>query len=566
MRLVIGAVLLFFYLVPLFKIKVGVLRFFPVLDKYFVYEKVPSSFKPFLKFLAIYEYYLYPFRRVIGGLSLWVLFACSVYHASLTPALEQMHVWEILFLAALLVLHYWTQIEKDRVNVRMMEYLRVRPNLHPEEFFDRYRRQLALSLGGLGNDLKEDYVSTKDADFRKHVRSDLKRSLVLKGLWDTIQIADICLSVLSRVGPRYLYENVDVMASMASKRLLQRCQASLEVHGTEKLEGLNGKFIFVFNHESSLDFMLSFFSLSEVTLNGRHPRPRFIVAKDHFKDNPIVYKFFGIGRVVEAMDMIFIDRKNRKKGHQNLKQAAQALVSKDVDLAIYPQGTRAPGTFDRAGKRRPAGYYTTVNKKAPHVDCSYIRKGTAYLLLDILLELYETQRQDDVFLVFVGVQGASVTLPKKHWRVQTETEISFQIGDVLKLNAEQIPEIFPEGFDSELTSARRREFVNKMTKVIDDRLKTTLGLHEKLSKRFVMDLRGQFRHYDQDKMSQIEEALRQAQAKDDQIFQILDRIYTLPSKEWNGYLSQLCQLLLGKPEPDRMTALLQEVTEKMLKI
>lgn len=562
---IVGGILLFFYSVPLGKIFVKVFRQAAFLDRKLVYGKMPRFIQKFAKSISVYEYYLYPFRKIIATPLLWGFFFYQIFSFFYYTKPFSRETFFVLFANGIfLVLNQWTQNEKDRVNVRMMEYLRVRPNLHPEEFFDRYRRQLALAFGGLNSDLKNDTVDPENTDFRKHEKSQYKRWVVFKALWDTIQCADILLSVLDRVGPQYLYENADKVAALAGKRILQLCQGALSVRGLEKLQGLKGKFIFVCNHESALDFMITFFALSNALINNRGVRIRFLVAKDHFKDNVFVYRMMGIGKVVEAMDMIFLNRKNRKKSHQNLKEAALALVEKNVDLAIYPQGTRAPCTYDRTGKRRGAGYFTTLHKKNPHHLNAHLKKGTAHLALDILLELHRQERHEDLYLVFLGIQGAAVALPKGQWKVETETAIEFNIGDVLKLPVSMVDEIFPEGLDSEHASVYRRKFVNQLTCVIDDKLKAALNLYARLSKRFLMDLRGQFRHYDEEKMEQIARVLDLAKEQDDRIFQILDCIYTLPSQHWNGYLSQLCQLLLGRPDPQRLESLLKDVTAKLI--
>lgn len=561
---VFGAVIVFLYLVPLFKILVKLLRKAVFLDRFLVYGKMPKAVRHFAQAISVFEYYLHPFRRLFCTPVLWGFFGYQLYQLYFDREFSREIVLLILANGLLLVLNHWVNSEKHRVNVRMMEYLRVRPGLDPEEFFDRYRRQLALAFGGLGNDFENKIILPEDADFRKHERSRFKRFLVFKALWDTIQCADILLSVLDRVGPQYLYENADKIASMAGKRILQLCQGALTVRGLEKLNGLKGKFILVANHESSLDFMLTFFALSTVTVNNRGVRPRFLVAKDHFKDNPFVYHLMGIGKVVEAMDMIFLNRKNRKKSHENLKEAAKAIVTKDVDLAIYPQGTRAPCTYDRTGKRRGAGYYTTLHKKHPHRSDAHLKKGTAHLALDILLELHERGLNEDLHLVFLGIEGASVILPKSQWKVETEVPVEFTVGDVLKLPTSMVAEIFPEGLDSEHNTVYRRKFINHLNTVIDDKLKDTLHVHQRLAKRFLMDLRGQFRHLDKEKIDIIESNLKLAHENDARVFQILDRIYTLPTKEWNGYLSQLCQLMLGHVESKRLESLLHAITEKLL--
>ena len=74
-------------------------------------------------------------------------------------------------------------------------------------------------------------------------------------------------------------------------------------------------------------------------------------------------KFQGKGCAISQASASLLSEEIKGKSIEDLKKAARFLVEKNIDLAIYPQGTRAEGNVDRTFKRRDAGYYTTFTKK-----------------------------------------------------------------------------------------------------------------------------------------------------------------------------------------------------------
>ncbi|MBI2981411.1 MAG: 1-acyl-sn-glycerol-3-phosphate acyltransferase, partial [Deltaproteobacteria bacterium] len=88
---------------------------------------------------------------------------------------------------------------------------------------------------------------------------------------------------------------------------------------------MEGKIILVFNHKSQLDFVFNFFALSATSLaKGRSLRPRFLAAKDHFIDNKLIHSGLGIGRTIQEVGMVFVDRKG--KGRHAIDEAVTTLL------------------------------------------------------------------------------------------------------------------------------------------------------------------------------------------------------------------------------------------------
>lgn len=505
-----------------------------------------------------FEYIIYPIRKYFIGvpLSLWVLSKPILFQLNYVN-----HVIDINYLIFLgfTVLNFWTIHKKAEQDFLFLEFLRLNPEIHPENFFNRYKKTLTFGSFDIFSCPVNNTIQPHHSDFRQDHRPKLTSQPIFKGIFDTAYLAHLPLSALQKTSSQYLFENSDNIACMWGKRMLQLSQSKLSVKNEELLEGKKGKFIFIFNHKSSLDFALAFYAFSNIKINQRAPRLRYIVAKDHFKDNPLIYSVFGIGKVIEVIGMIFIERKKRQKSFENLKSAAQDLVDKNIDLAIYPQGTRAIGNFDRAGKRRDAGYYTTVSKKSLDKELAHLKKGTAYLILDTLQILFDNQSDENLNLVFVGIDGAATTLPKKSLKIQTENTINFTIGDVIELSPQIIRDVFPvEATDEEITQ-NRSNFIRNMNILIDEKMKESLLLHENLAKKYLTDLQGHFR-LDKEKIKYIAQNINNAGESTNTIFQIIDRIYSLPQKEWNGYLSQLSQLLQNRIDQERLDHLLQEVS------
>lgn len=510
--------------------------------------------------VATFEFYVNPWRfYVVGG----PLFAATAF---LWGKCLAMRAWPTdpktaLVLTAFASLAFWERLSRHRSDLRLGEYLREHPRIHPEDFFFLLKRDLAFGVSDLFSRLPGE-ITTANADFRRQERAKQSSWLLVTCALDTHYITALVTTAAKRLGLHFGAEVGDPAAILWGKRILQRCRMQLVVRGLEKFAGKRGTFLIVSNHKSSMDFVATFFALSETATGERSLKPRFVVAADHFRDNPLLYRILGVGLAIEVLGMVFLDRKNRENSFDNLRKAARDAVTRGIDIAIYPQGTRAVGNFDRAGKRRDAGYYTTVSGTEPAAPLAHLKKGTAHLILDTLKELRDSGKDDDLNLVFLGIQGTANTLPRGSLKIQTETAAIFSVGDVVTLPITLADEVFPPGADdSEASDAARQLFTRRMNELIDAKLAEAMDLHAALKKRFLTDIKGSLR-FEQDKIDAITRAL-DALGRDADVYRIIDRIYSLPITEWNGYLSQLCQLLQGRAEPERFLPILQDVSKKL---
>lgn len=501
------------------------------------------SFIPRLNlFLGKIEYYARAPRKYILGpiYGLWFLQACLSHGDWATP---------LFFLFLILISTYDSII----IALRASTILAQNPTLHPSSFFD-----LVFQLHGpfnlaLPSTNTLATISPEKVSFKKESRAVQTYAPLLQATYDTTFLAHTCLKAMKYAGLDFVKTVFDPMASMWGKRVLQLFRGSLEVKGGEKISELDGKIILVFNHKSQSDFGLTFFALSHmVRADGRPLKPRFITAKDHFLDNPFIYHVMGIGKLIEAVDMVFIERKKKGAGLENLKQAADFLVRKEIEIAIFPQGTRAEGNSDRSDKRRDAGYYTTLPVKDIDSDLGHLRKGLAHLTIDALTSLKQAGKDEPLHLVFIGLSGTATMMAKQSLKIQTETDIEYQVGEPITL--------YPSLLDEETD---REKLINEIHEQIDKHLVDCIGIHENLKHRFLLDLQGYFR-LSADRLKLIEQNLENLSRNSSTLYQILDRIYACPPKEWNPFLSELSQLLLDGSNLARFATLKTQVTVKML--
>lgn len=457
------------------------------------------------------------------------------------------------------------ETDTDFLAIRLSEWVKKNPTLSASAFFNQaHRGHGPLAWRATWPDHPE-VATPKKIDFRPPTKPIQSLRPLWPAMLDTAFLAHTCLRVMNKGGVAMVSQLFDPMASLWGKRVLQYFGASLEVTGAENIQNkLNGKSILIFNHKSQLDFALTFFALSEIkTTTGRFLRPRFITAKDHFLDNPFIYSVMGIGRLIEAVDMVFIERKKKGAGFENLKEAARTLVNKEIEIAIYPQGTRAEGNLDRSGKRRDAGYFTTVPPKDIDNNGGHLRLGTAYLAVEALKELYVKKDLTPLNLVFVGIMGTATTLAKQSMVLQSGTAIEYKIGKPLTLSAELLDEIASE--DRVLPSDDHpawQELIAEIQTAIDEHLMECLDIRNQLKQRFLSDLQGIF-GLSGTKKQELENRFDLTTLNNDILYQTLDRLYASPPNDWHPFLVEISRLLSEDTSEKKWKELRHQITEHL---
>ena len=100
----------------------------------------------------------------------------------------------------------------------------------------------------------------------------------------------------------------------------------LETSGLEKIPQ-DQKMLFVGNHRSNFDPILTWYALKESQL-------AFISKEENFHV-PL------FGRIIRRCCFMAIDRENPKNAMKTILKAAELLKKKEVSVAVYPEGTRS---------------------------------------------------------------------------------------------------------------------------------------------------------------------------------------------------------------------------------
>lgn len=106
--------------------------------------------------------------------------------------------------------------------------------------------------------------------------------------------------------------------------LLWCAGAKLHIKGLEHIENVKNA-VFICNHQSHYDIP---------TITTALPIPVYFIAKKELKKIPI----FGWGMV--SIGTIFVDRNNREKALESMKQAARQ-IAKGKFILTFPEGTRS---------------------------------------------------------------------------------------------------------------------------------------------------------------------------------------------------------------------------------
>ena len=187
------------------------------------------------------EYFLGGIRNVIIGTSVLIWLLVEVV---LLMTGEARHdIWIYLWLLALSFIN-WNQIHwGNRAKLRVAEFLRMNPEIHPSPFFYLYKKELAF--GGV-DFTRYQNVPTLDpleTDFRDEDRPNKASWPLVLSVADTAHLAKIVMAAVRWVGPNYAFEVSDSLGSMWGKRVLQHVRGRLEVHGIENIQELDGKFL-----------------------------------------------------------------------------------------------------------------------------------------------------------------------------------------------------------------------------------------------------------------------------------------------------------------------------------
>lgn len=550
----VAALALIFYLTPFLRLLSRPLRALLAPQR-------PRAQVPFPRFLVILgrlEYLLGPFRdRLLSVILLAIVIYLWIYQRPLSR--ENLLASSLIVsynLLAILTIRY-----RDGIRLKLAEVARCHSTVHPEDFFNLFYVMLSpwpppFPQRGLRE------VEYNLADYRTGAPPLRSRWPLLEASISTNTLARMAIMAFERVGPQYGRDAFDGLARLWGSRIAQVFKARLTTVGAEQIPPLEGKTLLLFNHKSYLDFGLNFFALGGIhTASGRHLRPRFIAAKDHFIDNPILYSWIGLGKVIENAGMIFINRK-KGQGWAAMEEAAGKLVNSDVEIAVYPQGTRATSMQSSLGERWDAGYYTTFSKKTWDKPLGHLKPGTAHLILDTLIQLRE-RGEKQLNVLVVGIDGTAVAGPKGSFEIETEAEIVFKVAPPWV-----IPASLAEGVkrpSAEAEAPEEKLYLQRLEEIqegVNRQLLNALDWHRLLLERLQREL--EKIGVNSQECGELTRGFRDAEARGEAVpFLLVDRIFSLRPDLWERFLRLLLSLRVTPAGDRSWIALLQEVSDRL---
>ncbi len=519
-----------------------------ILKTVFSVSRLEKVFPFFPELIGKIEYYFSPIRD-------FLLSICLAFIGIYQVCFLSNFFYGFLFLGFFFLSQInWYHRKKFRLDLCrwVLKFGEIEPNF----FFKIYYR-------GLGSFLNPLFISPPTIDYSsldyRTGKTPRKSYLpLLRNMVDTLTLAKLAILAMKKLPSKEGIDAFDLFARLWGSRFVARTHLKLSTQGIEKIPPLQGKVLLVFNHKSYLDFALTFFALGEIRNGSRHLRPRFIAAKDHFIDNPILYSWIGIGKCIEKAGMIFINRQ-KGKGWLAMQQASQKLIEEELEVAVYPQGTRASAMVDEKGVRRDAGYYNTFNQKSFQDPHGHLKIGSAQLILDTALALRE-KKADPLQVLFIGIEGTANVGPKKSFLIQTESEVRFKIGKCWKVELpENISIENPQGKIPQNDSQRKYlEILNQFQATIDNELEQTTKWNEILMERFLKEVGGN---------KAVEKFLIASNQNHHNLpFMILDRIYTLPIGQRSKPFQEYEKLVLENAGHERWIKFNQEISLKLLSL
>lgn len=487
-----------------------------------------------------FEWLVRPVRDSALLLGLLVIAGKEIYAGRLFPA-----VWFIGFISVSI----FSMVRCRLLMRRMAEFARKNRFIHPATFFECYYS----GFGCLPTRLPREKVTTASPLECSFKRGRTKKRLwpVMAGVFNTASIARIVLASFKWKGPEYAREVAQSLCVIWGARVAQLAEIELKVEVIERLAEMEGRFIFVFNHKSYLDFALGTYALSSL-----HPKDRkrfdfrFLAARDHFLDNRFLYLIMG--KAMQVIGTIFVDRAGKRTSPRTAAvEAAEKLANFDLDIVMFPQGTRAYPNISSERNRMDSGYYTSGTRERLKGTGGHIKKGAAFIAVDTAILLRNIERSS-VNIIPAGLLGTGLAAPLGHMLIQTGTEITVRIGQPIIIKGSDVKDLSPG-------LPEYRTFVEDIHRRIDDSLKSLIDIHALLEKRFFRDIRALLPASDYEHVAVAMKAWR---GRDYFVFTILDCIYATDPLNWNTLLREISYLLIS----DAPAGSLQHFKERVVDI
>lgn len=419
------------------------------------------------------------------------------------------------------------------------------PNIHPDEFFG-YLASARTSLNFHLPDAPRLTIDPMNIDFQnaRDKETNAKPEYVsllsmARGLIDTIRITKFIIFACKKMDKEGAQRTASALITIWSVRMCKILRLKVSIEGSEFLPA-DGAKIYLFTHASFMDFALAPLILAaSVTKNACANRaPVFLAAKDHFRDNFILYRVLGLGRVAEVLGMIFVDRHAKDKTREAKRISAEAaalLSSENPPIVIFPQGTRAAGFKGAGGERLDAGYYTTPPRERIAKDGLHLKKGAAH----IAAASKALGIAGGVKLIPVAIRGAALACPRYSRKTLLGMNVRLIVEKPIEVENDNVKDIHNE---------------------IDLSLKKALSIHSTLERRFFEDMRKTF---DPMKLEEIALAMKPWRGDDFLFHAILDAIYSCEPEDQRPLLGELSHLMFNFAVRDEFLEFKKRVAAKV---
>lgn len=515
------------------------------------------------KYCGYWEWITSRLRDVLGipFLSLSVLWNGYRWLLTIKGDAASSFLYVMIASILLLVINEVSRRLLRREKLKLLDFIVKFPAVHPQEFFDYFYS----TFGSLHIHLPEKPFKSLDPfniDFRKSqpkARYRVLPSIII--VIDLMIITRLILFANKWRNRDFLRKLTSSLALILSSRQAQLSRTKITIEGLDRLAGIKMPMIYLFNHTSAVDFLtVPIFLLAHQTVTEKKIPfvPCFMMARDHFLDNPLIYHIIGLGKAAELLDMIFIERRHRTtaSAQRAVKEAIDRIINKNLPLAIYPQGSRARNKVSANGSRLDAGYYTVGNLERLKHEGGHIKKGAAYIATDVALHIIESNIDGPVNLIPVTFTGAASILPRDSIKIWPNNEITVRVGDPIVVTKDMVAHLNSHEHHDEY-----HNFIESINKRIDQALKTTFRLHADLECRFFEDMRNILDPY---KMEELSIALKQWRGEDYLFYLTLDYIYTCKPKHWPTLLGQLAHLILNDALRNEIIDFKNKVAEIMV--
>lgn len=277
----------------------------------------------------------------------------------------------------------------------------------------------------------------------------------MMGAYCTFLLTRLALSIRKDLNAEEFQNSISALSLIWATGMLILTSSSLNVKNSDRLSfNKDRPTILLLNHGSFFDFILLPLIIS-TNLNTNKFLPRFLLAKKHFKKNPLYYRILGLGLLAEKLDMIFVNRRgNVEDAKLDVERTGNLLKNSYLPLAIFPQGTRARRHRNLDGSRNDAGYYAVGSKKRLESFNRHIKKGCAHIIK-------AADPKPNVMPIFI--KNAATLCPKGSSKIQSAVMIDVVVGEPLRCKTDDVDEITREIDDAfKLIGDVDRELIQKL--------------------------------------------------------------------------------------------------------